>query len=66
MCSLYLPMKIYFFCITFTPMAYTTNDITIIHHVCKPDFAVRVPFFHNRKLGRVSHQIGGRVRSNFL
>jgi len=42
MCSLYLPMKGYLFCITFTPTAYATNDTTIIHHAYKPDFAVYV------------------------
>ena len=53
MCSLYLPMKRYSFCITLTPTAYATNDTTIIHHVYKPNFAVCVPFFHDRKLGPV-------------
>ena len=38
----------------------------IIHHVYKPEFAVCVPFFYDRKLGPVCHQIGGRVRSSFL
>jgi len=33
---LYLPMKRYSFCITFTPTAYATNDTTIIRHVYKP------------------------------
>jgi len=64
MCSLYLPMKRYPVCITFIPTAYATIDTTIIHHVYKPDFAV--PFFHDRKLGPVCHQIGCRVRSSFL
>jgi len=66
MCSLYLSMKRYSFYFTFTPTAYATNDTTIIHHVYKPDFAVYVPFFHDRKLGHVCHHIGGRVRSSFL
>ena len=66
MFSLYLPMKIYPVCITSTPTAYATIDIIIIHHVYKPDFAVCVPFFLDRKLGPVCHQIGGRVRSIFL
>ena len=64
--SMCLPMESYSFCITFTPTAYATNDTTIIRHVYKPDFAVCVPFFHDRKLGPVCHQIGGRVRSSFL
>ena len=34
-------MKRYFFCISFTPTAYATNDTTIIHHVYKPDFAIK-------------------------
>ena len=49
-------MKRYSFCITFTSMAYATNDTTIIHHVYKPDFAVCVPFCPGRKLGLVCHQ----------
>ena len=65
-CVLILQMNRYFFCITFTPTAYATNDTTIIHHVYKPDFGVIVPFFHYRKLWPVCHQIGGRVRSSFL
>ena len=36
MCSLYLPMKKYSFCITFTATAYSTIDTTVIHHVYKP------------------------------
>ena len=58
-------MKRYSFCITFTPTAYATNDTTIIHHIYKPDFAVCVPFFPDRELGYVYHQIGGRIRSSF-
>jgi hypothetical protein len=64
MYSLYLPMKIYSFCITFTPTAYENDDTTIIHH--KPILAVYYPFFHDRNLGPVCHQIGGRVRSRFF
>ena len=59
-------MKRYSLCITFTPTAYAINDTTIIHHVYKPEFAVCVSFFHDRKLGPVCHQIGGRVQSSFL
>jgi len=55
MCSLYLQKKRYSFCITFTSMAYATNNTTVI-----------VLFFHDRKLGPVCHKIGGRVRSSFL
>ena len=66
MYSLYLPMKWYPVCITFTPTAYTTIDTIIIHNVYKPDFAVCVPFFLDRKLWPVCHQIGGRVLSCFL
>jgi len=65
MCSLYLPMKRHPVCITSTPTAYATIDRTIIHYVYKPDFAVCVPFSHDRKLGPVCHQTGGRVRSSF-
>jgi len=63
MCSLYLSMKIYSFCINFTSTAYATNDTTKIY---KPEFAVCIPFFHDRKLGPICHQIGGHVRSSFL
>ena len=35
-------------CITSTPTAYATIGTTIIHHVYKPDFAVCIPFFHDR------------------
>ena len=59
-------MKRYSFGITFTPTAYANNDTTKIHHVYKSDFAVCVPFFHDRKSGPVCHQIGRRVRSSFL
>ena len=59
-------MKRYYLCITFTPTTYATIDTTVIHHVYKPDFAVYLPFFHDRKLGPVCHQIGGRVQSSFL
>ena len=37
-------MKIYSFCITFTPTAYATNDTTIIHLIYKPDFVACVTF----------------------
>ena len=47
-------MKRYPFCITFTATAYATNDTTIIRHVYKPDCAVYVPLFHDRKLGPVA------------
>jgi len=53
-------------CITSTPTAYATIDTTIIHHVYKPDFSSIRSYFHDRKLGPVCHQIGGRVRSSFL
>ena len=59
-------MKIYSFLITSTPTAYATNDTTLIHHVYKPDCAVCLPCFHDRKLGPVCHQIGGRFRFSFL
>ena len=58
-------MKIYSFCITFTPTACVTKDITTIHHVYKPDYSsLRIFFCPDRKLGPVFHQIGavfGRV-----
>ena len=62
MVSLYLPMKRFSFCITFTPTAYATKDTTLIHHVYKPDFAVCVLFSTTGSW----HQIGGLVRSSFL
>jgi len=46
--------------------AYATMDTTIIHHVCKPEFSSLRSYFLDRKLGPVSHQIGGRVRSRFI
>ena len=50
-----------FFYITFTPTAYVTNDPTIIHRVYKPDFAVWVPFFHDRKFAIKSAAVFGLV-----
>jgi len=66
MCTLYLPMNKYPVCITSTPTAYATIDTIITHHVYKPVFFSLRSYFHDRELGPVCHQIGGRVRSSFL